>query len=70
MKVSTNLRAGGGHAGRADAIAIAVGALNVSVISQVNVANGNIASKISQSNSATVSQSASNSGAVTAAAVG
>jgi hypothetical protein len=65
MKVSTNLKAG-----QANAIAVAVGAANVSLISQRNIANHNVLSTISQSNYASVSQSASNSGAVTAAAVG
>jgi hypothetical protein len=65
MKVSTNLKAG-----QANATAVAVGAANVSVIRQVNVANYNVLSTISQSNSATVTQTATNSGAVTAAAVG
>jgi hypothetical protein len=55
------------------ATAVAIGALaaNISTIHQTNVANYNSYSDISQSNSATVYQSASasNSGAVTAAAV-
>jgi len=65
MKVSTNLKAG-------RATAIAVGAAALSIIHQTNVATHNTlsgaGSYISQSNSASVSQSVSNSGAVTAAA--
>jgi hypothetical protein len=64
MKVNTNLKAGQGIA-----IVVTVGAVNVGVVTQVNVVAGIVvASTIKQTVSATITEAASNSGAITGAA--